>query len=219
MADYYTKQDVLEALEQDPTTAAKETDVEFDLGNLSLYNSQHVEYPEDAAGLEATIQDVSIKNFRKLFGKLLELKGKEDTVRDAKKLELQIHEFDKTEFHINLPEGLTLFPRFNPMPSERDLTKWEKFAKEKGIRKVKRKSMKVFDEATQTWVNRMGSRGMTNLKTQRDVVREYLPGQDRTVDLFEEERDKKKSAQQKQQIQEIKNRIRYTCGHHQSQGS
>lgn len=48
------------------------------------------------------------------------------------------------------------------MPAEKPMTRWEKFAKEKGIVKHKR-SKKVFDEATQTYKLRYG-RGGANQK-------------------------------------------------------
>ena len=47
-----------------------------------------------------------------------------------------------------LPEPTTTFPRLRALPpSEAPLTKWEKFAKEKGIKKRKR-SKEVLDEKT-----------------------------------------------------------------------
>jgi regulator of ribosome biosynthesis len=181
--------------------------LEFDLGNLSVYNSQHVDMPEDLNEREETIQRLARENFKRLFGRLLEVRAKEDELRDQKKLDLQIHDFDKTEFHVVLPTPVTLFPRFNPMPSKKDLTKWEKFAREKGIKKNKR-THKVFDEASQTWIMRHGSKGARQLADKRDVVRTFKPGQDLSTDLFEEERLKKQSAKQKQTIQEMRNRIR-----------
>lgn len=41
-------------------------------------------------------------------------------------------------------------PRGKPIPKPKPLTKWEKFAKEKGIVKKKRSKL-AFDEATQDW--------------------------------------------------------------------
>ena len=55
-----------------------------------------------------------------------------------------------------LPEPTTTFPRLRALPpSEAPLTKWEKFAKEKGIKKRKR-SKEVFDEKTDEWKRRYG---------------------------------------------------------------
>lgn len=46
-----------------------------------------------------------------------------------------------------LPTPSTVLPRSLPVPKPRQLTKWEKFAKEKGI--VKRKKAPVFHETLQ----------------------------------------------------------------------
>jgi len=194
-------------------SAADQTvDLEVDLGNLSLYASHHVDFAE--GNVENQIQALAQENFKKLFSRLVELRAKEDETRDAKKLELQIHDFDKSEYHVILPDSTTLFPRFNPMPSKKDLTKWEKFAQEKGIKKRK-KTEKVFDEASQTWVMRHGSRGARQLAEKRDVIREIKPGQDIHSDPFEEAKLKKQAANQKQKIQEMRNKIR-AKGHDES---
>jgi len=185
---------------------AKMIDVEFDLGSLCIYNTAHVDYPEDPEAYEEKIQQLALDNYRKIFGRLLELREKEDVERDKKKLELQIHDFDKTEYHVVLPEITTLFPRFNPMPSKKEMTKWEKFAKDKGIKKDRRS--KVFDEASQTWVNLRGSKSIRKLNEKRDVARELKQGQDIYSDPFEQEKETKRAAKQKQEIQEIRNKLR-----------
>lgn len=194
-------------------TAADDTvDLEVDLGNLSLYASHHVDFSEGDA--ETQIQALARENFKRLFSRLVELRSKEDEVRDAKKLELQIHDFDKSEFHVVLPDPTTLFPRFNPMPSKKDLTKWERYAQDKGIKRRK-KTHKVFDEASQTWVMRHGSRGARQLADKRDVIREIKPGQDIHADPFVEAKLQKKASEQKQKIQEMRNKIR-AKGHDES---
>lgn len=43
-----------------------------------------------------------------------------------------------------LPEPTTVLPRLRKVPGPKPLTKWEKFAKEKGIKK-KKKDKKVYD--------------------------------------------------------------------------
>ena len=55
-----------------------------------------------------------------------------------------------------LPHGSTSFPRSKPLPpQEKPMTKWEKFAKEKGIKKRKR-SKTVYDEQSDEWKRRHG---------------------------------------------------------------
>ena len=51
---------------------------------------------------------------------------------------------------VQLPDPVMRLPRAKPIPKPKPLTKWEKFAKEKGIVKKKRSKL-AFDEATQDW--------------------------------------------------------------------
>jgi regulator of ribosome biosynthesis len=56
---------------------------------------------------------------------------------------------------VELPNPTTLLPRFKPLPKPKPLTRWEKFAKDKGI--VKRKRSKyAFDENTGEFKRRYG---------------------------------------------------------------
>ncbi|EST08620.1 Ribosomal biogenesis regulatory protein [Kalmanozyma brasiliensis GHG001] len=57
-----------------------------------------------------------------------------------------------------LPAFTTRLPREKSMPKPKPLTKWEKFAKQKGIQSRKKDKL-IFDEATSTWVPRWGFKG------------------------------------------------------------
>ncbi|KAG8985535.1 Rhodanese- sulfurtransferase [Tulasnella sp. 427] len=57
-----------------------------------------------------------------------------------------------------LPQPTTRLPRAKPLPKQRMLTKWDKFANAKGISHRKRIN-KVWDEEKQEWVARWGYRG------------------------------------------------------------
>lgn len=56
---------------------------------------------------------------------------------------------------VALPAPLTPLPREKPLPKPKPLTKWQRFAQEKGIRKRKRSKL-VFDEEQQEWRRRHG---------------------------------------------------------------
>jgi regulator of ribosome biosynthesis len=56
---------------------------------------------------------------------------------------------------VELPEPITKLPREKPCPKEKQPTRWERFAKEKGIQNRK-KSRKVFDEASGEYRPRWG---------------------------------------------------------------
>lgn len=57
---------------------------------------------------------------------------------------------------VSLPEPTLILPREKPLPKPKPLTKWEKFAKTKGIQKRKRGRM-VWDEERQGWAPRWGA--------------------------------------------------------------
>lgn len=57
-----------------------------------------------------------------------------------------------------LPLPKYQLPRAKPLPKPKPLTKWEAFAKAKGIQK-KVRDKKVWDEEKQEWVNRWGRDG------------------------------------------------------------
>lgn len=69
---------------------------------------------------------------------------------------------------LSLPQRTTLVPRFKPLPTPKPPTKWELFARKKGIGKYgsgsgavdaeKRKRL-VYDEAKGEWVPRWGYKG------------------------------------------------------------
>ncbi|TKY90220.1 hypothetical protein EX895_000218 [Sporisorium graminicola] len=58
----------------------------------------------------------------------------------------------------SLPAFTSKLPREKSMPKPKPMTKWEKFAKQKGIQSRKKDKM-VYDEATKEWVPRWGFKG------------------------------------------------------------
>jgi len=57
-----------------------------------------------------------------------------------------------------LPTPTTQLPRAKPLPKPKPPTKWEKFARAKGIQS-QRRDRKVWDDESQTWVPRWGWKG------------------------------------------------------------
>lgn len=61
---------------------------------------------------------------------------------------------------ITLPLPTIQLPRAKPLPKPKPLTKWQQFAKAKGIPQNKQRETKlVYDEATHEWVPRWGFKG------------------------------------------------------------
>ena len=65
-----------------------------------------------------------------------------------------------------LPKPTTPLPRAKPLPKPKPPTKWEQFARAKGISKTIR-DKKVFDEERQEWVNRWGKDGKNKDKEEQ----------------------------------------------------
>jgi len=57
-----------------------------------------------------------------------------------------------------LPAPTTQLPRAKPLPKPKPPTKWERFARAKGVHS-QRRDRKVWDEESQTWVARWGWKG------------------------------------------------------------
>ena len=72
------------------------------------------------------------------------------------------------------PAPTTTLPREKPLPKPKPPTKWERFAKEKGI-SHKRKEKVVWDEEKQDWVNRWG-RGGKNKEAEDQWLHEVKAG-------------------------------------------
>lgn len=146
-------------------------DLEFDLGFQSLLNTSHIDF-KTGPELNKQLKSIAESNFQSLVSQMLNLKQVEDQEREKKKLELQIHDFDKTPNHITLPEPLTIFPRFRQLPKNKPLTRFEKYMKTQGLQKKKKRSKLVYDEMSQDWVYRYGSKGIKHIQEKFDVVRE-----------------------------------------------
>lgn len=60
----------------------------------------------------------------------------------------------------SLPEMETVLPREKPLPKpSKDLTKWQEFAKRKGIAPKPKRDRLVYDEEKRDWVPRYGYKG------------------------------------------------------------
>jgi regulator of ribosome biosynthesis len=81
-------------------------------------------------------------------------------------------------------------PRAQRIPEPKPLTKWEKFAAEKGIKKTKRERM-VFDESRQEYAPRYGYKRVNGGIEDQPIV-EIKAGQDPFLDPWENARVEKK---------------------------
>uniref|UniRef100_A0A4W5QTS0 Ribosome biogenesis regulatory protein n=1 Tax=Hucho hucho TaxID=62062 RepID=A0A4W5QTS0_9TELE len=138
-------EDVLAKAEQDEAeklksiTVQKELDLEFDIGNLVAYD----------------VNRIDIRQFRE--------QKKDDFLRSLARDNTQLlineiwkHPTERVEevIVVKLPEPTTVLPREKPPPKPRPPTKWEEFAKLKGIQKKKKTNL-VWDDVAKNELHRL----------------------------------------------------------------
>ncbi|KAF2744084.1 ribosomal biogenesis regulatory protein [Sporormia fimetaria CBS 119925] len=123
-----------------PVTVNKPTPFTFDLGNLTAFDPN----PLPRGASEDDLADIARDGAQALINQLLstcEAKSTSDGV------------------HLVLPAPITALPREKPIPEDKPPTKWELFAKKKGIKDKKREGKMVYDEASGEWVPKWGYKG------------------------------------------------------------
>jgi regulator of ribosome biosynthesis len=101
---------------------------------------------------------------------------------------------------VALPPAAFRLPREKPIPRERALTKWEQFAKEKGIQKRQRRDRLVWDEDVQDFVPRYGKGSAKSLEEQAVLPHsgKLAPGDDPFAAARREKRARVRGNKKKQ---------------------
>ncbi|KAK8734048.1 hypothetical protein OTU49_017452, partial [Cherax quadricarinatus] len=84
--------------------------------------------------------------------------------------------------YVTLPKPVTKLPREKPVPKGKEITKWEQYAREKGIKRGK-KDKKVWDEVLKQFVPRYGYRKILAEK-EKNWVKEVPDNADPYEDQF-----------------------------------
>jgi len=66
---------------------------------------------------------------------------------------------DNTSMTLTLPPTNTALPREKPIPADKPLTRWQEFAKKKGITGKEKTGKMVYDEEKKDWVPKWGYKG------------------------------------------------------------
>ncbi|KAJ1920942.1 Rhodanese- sulfurtransferase [Mycoemilia scoparia] len=102
-----------------------------------------------------------------------------------------------------LPVPETVLPREKPIPKEKPMTRWEKFAKLKGIKKQKQSRM-VYDEETGEYRPRWGYKGANNTDQEPWLI-ELGGNDDPMEDQYAKRREEKKDRVAKNQRRQQRN--------------
>ncbi|KAM4606482.1 ribosome biogenesis regulatory protein homolog [Polymixia lowei] len=167
-------------------TVQKELDLEFDIGNLVAFDKNRVD----------------VREFRS--------KKKEDFLRSLARdnTQLLVNEIwkqptERIEEAIvaKLPDPVTRLPREKPPPKRKAPTKWEEFAKLKGIQKKKKTNL-VWDDVAKEWRRRWG------YKRAKDDTKEWLIEVPVTADPNEDQFEKRNKAKKERVAKNELNRLR-----------
>jgi len=173
MTNVVTAQEILDKAAKDKILISieveKAVDLEFDLKRLFCFDPTEAT-ETDEAGLLKSARD----NVQLLFKNLYELPSLSSTERG---------------YCVKLPNPRITIPREKPLPKEKQLTTWEKFRRERGIKKRKRSKME-FDEDTRTWKRRYGADKANDINNTPIMV--FKEGQDPTEDPWSQAAREKK---------------------------
>jgi len=95
-------------------------------------------------------------------------------------------------------------PREKPLPAPKQLTKWEKYAKEKGIVKKKKKDRVVWDDVVKKWVPQFGYK-KKQAEDEKNWVIPIKEGPDPVLNPHEKLEEDKKERKAKNELQRLRN--------------
>jgi len=169
-----------------------EDDLEYNLAYLAASDVHPFAEEDMKKSVGKTIRARAERNVQLLINRLFALEKKTDTAGVL----------------LHLPPPTDHCPREKPVPVPRAETRWEKFAKERGIQKRKRERM-VWDEDTQTWRPRYGYKREGKMADWLIPLKKTDPDH---IDKFEEKRSMKKQKVIKNQLNRIANIDRKSKG-------
>nr|CAB3265801.1 ribosome biogenesis regulatory protein homolog [Phallusia mammillata] len=185
-------QDILENIRKDEeeriksTTVEKDIDVNLDLGNLLAVDSNPLDAIKLRRSKESYLMQLARGNTQLLLNNIWQLET--ERVEDA--------------VVAKLPDPETRLPREKPIPKSKPPTKWEEYAKVKGIRNRKKGRM-VWDDVTKSWKPRWGyQRGNDDTK---EWVLEVPKNANPNEDQFEKKMKEKKERVAKNELQRLRN--------------
>ncbi|XP_065065806.1 ribosome biogenesis regulatory protein homolog [Rhopilema esculentum] len=171
----------------------KEVEPIIDTGNLLLSDQQPVSAIQLKSNQRGYLEDLARDNAQLLFNEIWKLPV--ERYEDA--------------IVAKIPKPITVLPREKPIPKAKPPTKWEIFAKKKGIQNKKRERM-VWDEVAKEWKPRFGHKRVNDVSDKWLVE---IPDQaDPYEDQFEKLTKEKKEKVAKNELQRLRNIARNKKG-------
>ncbi|WWC67395.1 uncharacterized protein I206_101303 [Kwoniella pini CBS 10737] len=169
------------------TVLNRATPIITDAGLLAAFDNTPVDPEEYRANLNQHLLALTLTSTQSLITSLFGLPTKSTS---SGKLTI-------------LPTPETILPREKPLPKPKPLTKWERFAKEKGI-SHKRKEKDVWDEELQDWVPRWG-KGSKNRQGEEQWLHEVKAGDEADQDPAKTAKSERKARIAKNEKQQAGN--------------
>lgn len=163
--------------------------LEYDLGNLLVSNNNTLDetHTRDPEKIDGYLHSLARDSIQALLNRVWELPS----------------ERIDSDIYATLPKPTTRLPREKPVPKPRPPTKWETYAREKGINK-KKKDKKVWDDVLKRWVPRFGYRKIAAEK-EKNWVKEVPSNADPYEDQFAKVAEMKKENIAKNEFQRLRN--------------
>jgi len=164
----------------------KDIDPDIDAGNMLLIDTN-------------PLDDTDLKSNQELYLKNLARDNTQLLINELWKLPIECND---EVYLAKLPAPSSCLPREKPIPKPKPLTKWQEFAKLKGIKNKKRTRM-LWDEKTQSYKPRWG------YKRANDDTKEWVIEIPKNADPFEDQFEKRNTAKKervaKNELQRLRN--------------
>ncbi|KND00134.1 uncharacterized protein SPPG_04476 [Spizellomyces punctatus DAOM BR117] len=168
------------------TEVEKAIPVDFDLRNLVAFDTNPVDHALLRSSPDTYLKNLAREGAQLLVNQIFGLPT--ETAQEG--------------VFAKLPDATTQIPRAKPIPKEKALTRWENFAKTKGIQKRKTSRM-VYDEGVGDYKPRWGYKGAN--QTTDDWLLEVPDNADPMEDQYEKRREEKKERVEKNKKQQRRN--------------
>jgi len=170
------------------TTVTKPLDLDTDLGHLLVIDPNPLDLADGQVPGDEELLNLCRDGAQVLVNALWQL--------DTERVEEAIV--------AKLPPPTFILPREKPVPKPKMMTKWEKYAKEKGIEKKKKKDRLVWDDVVSKWVPQFGYKKVVT-EAEKNWMIPMKGNAPDNEDPFEKMAEAKREKVAKNELQRLRN--------------
>lgn len=173
------------------STLDVERNIDIDVGSLSIWDPDAILLPKAGKEREEYFLKIARDDVQTILNKLYVSEDLE--TREGSKF-------------LKLPPPSTILPRAKMIPQPKAPTKWERFAKSKGIKpkSSNRREKQSWDDNASKWIPRYGYKRAEH-EEQKDWLIEIPDNGDPNVDYFAKRNEEKKERVAKNKFQQLRN--------------